>query len=247
MAIQFNTYSAYRLEDLRGRNDIDAIKTVAKEMESLFAYELVKAMRQNTSLTKGSLGQDIYMSMFDIEIARLIAEKGLGLQDIIIKNLQRYKDTTISKESENEKLEDNTISESAKFPVTGEITSTFGMRRHPVFGDYRFHNGIDIAAKEGTPVFPVMTGRVIFSGEAPGYGNMVVIDHLNGYKTVYAHNKANFVKEGDEVDASTVIATVGSSGISTGPHLHFEVKYRDERINPLILLAMNKENAKVNQ
>lgn len=240
MSIQLNTYNAYRLEDLRGRKDPDAIKAVAKEMESLFAYELVKAMRQTTSLTNGPLGQDIYMSMFDIEVARLIAEKGLGLQDLIIKNLQRYKYVMPSKESKVDKVEEKMVSDLIKFPVVGEITSAFGMRRHPVFGDRRFHNGIDISAKEGTPIFPLMAGKVIFSGEASGYGNTVVIDHLNGYKTIYAHNKINLVKEGDEVDTSIVIAEVGSSGVSTGPHLHLEVRYRDERIDPLTLLAMNK-------
>lgn len=244
MAIQINTSNAYRLEDLKGRKDTDAIKAVAKEMESLFAYELVKAMRQTTSLTKGSLGQDIYMSMFDIEIARLISEKGLGFQDLIIKYLQRYNDATSSQESKVDKAEEKFAPDS-KFPVAGKITSTFGMRRHPFFGDWRFHNGIDIAAKEGTPIFPLMPGKVLFSGEVSGYGKMVVIDHLNGYKTVYAHNKVNLVKEGDEVDESTVLAEVGSSGLSTGPHLHFEVRYKDERIDPLTLLAMNKEKAKV--
>lgn len=245
MAIQINTSNAYRLENLKGRKDTDAIKAVAKEMESLFAYELVKAMRQTTSLTKGSLGQDIYMGMFDIEVARLIAEKGLGFQDLIIKYLQRYEDYIPSQKSKVEKAEEKLVSDPAKLPVAGKITSNFGMRRHPLFGDWRFHNGIDIAAKEGTPVFPLMPGKVLLSREVSGYGNMVVIDHLNGYKTVYAHNKVNLVKEGDEVDISTVIAEVGSSGVSTGPHLHFEVMYNDEKIDPLTLLAMNKENAKV--
>jgi murein DD-endopeptidase MepM/ murein hydrolase activator NlpD len=112
------------------------------------------------------------------------------------------------------------------------------MRKHPIYGDYRFHHGVDIAAPEGTPIYPAMSGRVIFSGEEAGYGNIVVVDHRNGYITKYAHNRVNLVKEGDHVDAATVIAEVGNSGVSTGPHLHFEARYKDKSIDPIEVLAM---------
>jgi murein DD-endopeptidase MepM/ murein hydrolase activator NlpD len=235
MKIHNNFYGNYRLEELK-KNDPDAMKDVARQMESLFAYELIKVMRQTTSLSKNSFGQDIYMSMFDLEIARLFAEKGLGLQDLIIKNLQKYYPQT---ELNANSTEDEPFSKSSDIrePVSGTISSPFGMRRHPIYGDIRFHSGIDIAAQEGTPVFSVMKGRVIFSGEMAGYGNTVIIDHMNGYKTLYAHNKINLIKEGDEVSPSTIIAEVGSSGSSTGPHLHFEVRYNDKNMDPAIFLA----------
>lgn len=241
MKIQGNLYDSYRLEGLKGKNDPDAIKKVAKEMESLFAYELIKVMRQTTSLSKGPMGQDIYMSMFDIEIARLIAERGLGIQDMIIKNLQKHA-PQVNKElnSDNPEKEQPQEIKANRLPVSGEISSHFGMRRHPVYGDWRFHNGIDIVSKEGSPVFAAMQGKVVFSGEMPGYGNTVIIDHLNGYYTVYAHNKINHVREGQQVDQSTIIAEVGSTGTSTGPHLHFEVRYGETRIDPITFLAMNK-------
>jgi murein DD-endopeptidase MepM/ murein hydrolase activator NlpD len=239
MKVHNNFYGNYKIEELKKRNDPDAIKDIAKEMESLFAYELIKAMRKTTSLSKGSLGQDIYMSMFDLEIARLFVERGLGLQDLIMKNLQKYDNYQPESEDKARLTEDISSFENIPtgLPVSGLISSHYGMRKHPIYGDMRFHSGIDIAAEEGTPVFSVMKGRVIFSGEMAGYGNTIIIDHMNGYKTLYAHNKINLVKEGDEVNPGMIIAEVGSSGNSTGPHLHFEVRYNDKNMDPAIFLA----------
>ncbi|MFN3480924.1 MAG: M23 family metallopeptidase [Thermodesulfovibrionales bacterium] len=123
-------------------------------------------------------------------------------------------------------------------PVNGVVSSGFGMRRHPLYGDMRFHHGIDIAAPEGTDIYPIRAGKVIFSGEQGGYGKVVLIDHGDGYITRYAHNKLNLVRTGDYVDTDTVIAKVGNTGLSTGPHLHFEVRYNGEPIDPVTLVAM---------
>jgi murein DD-endopeptidase MepM/ murein hydrolase activator NlpD len=107
-------------------------------------------------------------------------------------------------------------------PVQGTITSPVGMRHDPIDGLLRHHNGVDIAVPEGTPVKPVAPGTVSFSGFRPGYGNMVIIAHEDGMVTLYAHNSICFVKEGDQVAAGSTIALSGSTGRSTGPHLHFE-------------------------
>ncbi len=239
MKIQHDIYSGHKLEGLKGRKDLEAVKSVAKEMESLFAFEMIKAMRQTTlASSENSFGKDVYMSMFDMEIARLFAEKGLGLQDMLIKGFNSHIDppsfSSISAGSEPlfPKIRPSFL------PVAGEISSSFGMRKHPIYGDYRFHHGVDISAPEGTPVYSAMSGRVIFSGEEAGYGNVVVVDHGNGYITKYAHNRVNLVKEGDYVDAAAVIAEVGSTGASTGPHLHFEVRYDGKSIDPINVLAM---------
>lgn len=107
-------------------------------------------------------------------------------------------------------------------PVEGRITSTVGLRHDPINGNLRFHSGIDIAIPEGTPVTPVGTGRVAYSGLQPGYGNMVIVQHPDGMVSIYAHHKRNLVKTGERVDKNTRLAFSGSTGHSTGPHLHFE-------------------------
>jgi len=107
-------------------------------------------------------------------------------------------------------------------PVQGRITSFTGMRSDPFDGKLKHHNGLDIAAPTGTPVKPVAPGTVIFSGWKSGYGNTVILDHHDGMVTVYAHHSSNNVIEGETVDLNSVIALTGSTGRSTGPHLHFE-------------------------
>jgi murein DD-endopeptidase MepM/ murein hydrolase activator NlpD len=99
------------------------------------------------------------------------------------------------------------------------------------------HHGIDIAAPEGTSIHPVRGGEVTFSGSQQGYGNVVVVDHGDGSVTKYAHNRANRVAAGDRVETDTVIAEVGSTGRSTGPHLHFEARYEGKKIHPEAVFA----------
>lgn len=111
---------------------------------------------------------------------------------------------------------------SGTLPIQGVITSPTGMRHDPFNGKLKHHNGLDIAAPAGTPVKPVAPGTVIFSGWKSGYGNTVVLGHADGMVTVYAHHANNNVTEGETVDTDSIIAHSGSTGRSTGPHLHFE-------------------------
>ncbi len=107
----------------------------------------------------------------------------------------------------------------------GTITSGIGWRLDP-FGSGRmiYHRGIDIAVPEGTAVYPVQKGTVYFAGPYKGYGNLVAVNHGNGQMTLYGHNSLVKVTAGDRVDSSTVIALAGSTGRSTGPHVHFELR-----------------------
>jgi murein DD-endopeptidase MepM/ murein hydrolase activator NlpD len=114
----------------------------------------------------------------------------------------------------------------------GWISSGFGFRTHPVTGAKEFHSGIDFAGKRGLEVSSVGAGIVTWSGKRWGYGNMVEINHGNGYVTRYAHNKKNLVDIGDRVDKDEIIALVGSTGRSTGPHVHFEVLRDGKVVNP---------------
>lgn len=116
----------------------------------------------------------------------------------------------------------------------GVVTSGIGWRLDP-FGSGRmtYHNGYDIAVPVGTRVYPVEAGTVYFAGPYKGYGEMVAVDHGNGYLTLYGHNSKVLVKPGDRVETTTVLALSGSSGRSTGPHVHYELRqvpgYQKER------------------
>jgi murein DD-endopeptidase MepM/ murein hydrolase activator NlpD len=118
----------------------------------------------------------------------------------------------------------------------GALTSRFGSRKDPFTGEPDFHKGIDIAAPKGTSIRAAQAGRVIFSGWQPGYGNLVIVRHADGLETVYGHASKNLVKVGQEIGAGAKVAEVGSSGRSTGPHLHFEVRKNGRPIDPMPLL-----------
>jgi murein DD-endopeptidase MepM/ murein hydrolase activator NlpD len=117
---------------------------------------------------------------------------------------------------------------------TGFYTSMYGDRVNPIYGDgVEFHNGVDIATKTGTPIKSVRSGIVFSAGWRDGYGYTVVIQHDDGYTTFYAHCSKIFVKEGDWVNQGDRIASVGSTGRSTGSHLHYSVIRHGKLLNPL--------------
>jgi murein DD-endopeptidase MepM/ murein hydrolase activator NlpD len=121
-------------------------------------------------------------------------------------------------------------------PVHGTISSGFGVRRDPFHGRQTFHKGLDFQARSGTQIVAVATGIVTFSGIRTGYGYVVEIQHANNLVTRYAHNRKNLVKEGDPVTKGQVIAELGNTGRSTGPHLHFEVVKDGVQVNPVTYL-----------
>ncbi len=119
------------------------------------------------------------------------------------------------------------------WPAYGMLTSEFGYRRSPFSRRWKFHSGIDIAGPRGTPIFAVAPGAVSFAGYNSGYGRMIEIDHGYGVTTRYAHNTSHFVREGDVVDVGERIATIGSTGRTTGPHLHFELVIDGQAVDPM--------------
>ena len=120
------------------------------------------------------------------------------------------------------------------WPVQGTFTSGFGIRVHPITGASRMHNGIDVSANTGTPIGAASGGTVIGAGNSgDGYGNKVLINHGDGTVTLYAHMNSIAVSQGQSVSSQQTIGTVGSTGYSTGPHLHFEVRVNGVPYNPL--------------
>jgi len=117
-------------------------------------------------------------------------------------------------------------------PVKGWLTSLFGMRNSPFSGQRKMHEGVDIAARTGTPVSVTADGIVTLAETTPGYGKLVVVDHGYGYKTYYAHNSKIFVHVGQRVTRGETISAVGNTGSSTGSHVHYEVRRNGVPINP---------------
>jgi len=124
-------------------------------------------------------------------------------------------------------------------PFPGTITSTFGHRENPFGGsNVETHKGLDIRAPMGSPVKSMAKGEVIFCGQRGGYGNCIMVKHGNGFETLYGHLSRILVTVGQKIDIGQQIGNVGSTGRSTGPHLHYEVHKNGERINPQSFLSL---------
>jgi murein DD-endopeptidase MepM/ murein hydrolase activator NlpD len=120
-----------------------------------------------------------------------------------------------------------------RMPVSGRVTSRFGERFHPILGYERFHAGVDLGAAAGTPIVAAADGRVVSAGWHGGYGRAVSIAHSGGLETKYGHMSRIAAYPGELVHRGDVIGYVGSSGLSTGPHLHFEVTKNGRAVNPM--------------
>lgn len=123
------------------------------------------------------------------------------------------------------------------WPVAGRVTSGFGMRVAPIRGGWRMHAGLDISAVAGTRVRAAGAGIVVFSGYRSGYGNTVVVDHGDGMRTLYGHMSRLATRKGRRVREGDILGFVGSTGRSTGPHLHFEFRLHGEPVNPICYLS----------
>src|SRR5207249_4169485 len=224
-------------------------------------YQMLAAMRRTvpkSGLLDKGFAHDTYLSMFDQEIARHLARRAdLGLTTLLQRQLTGAgadrqlpgrpntalpppptalpagRATAIDAYRQQAGPADGMF----VLPVEGQRTSGFGMRMHPMDHAERLHNGMDIAAPASTPIQAAAAGQVVFSGTQAGYGNVVVVQHAQGYATLYAHNTENLVSVGTPVSQGQPIATVGSTGRSTGPHLHFEVRKDGKQLDPALFFA----------
>lgn len=236
------------------------LKAAAQEFESLFVAYLLKAMRETideSGLTDGGFGKTIYTELFDQEVSRCIARRGaLGIADLIYEKItanstakeeqQKSKpipgDVTVSPSQapSSASPQDGGASPGAEpeitdlqLPVQAPICSAFGLRRDPMSHLVQFHKGVDLSAPEGTKVASALPGTVVFAGYENGYGNTILIQHSGGLQTRYGHLRSIAVKTGDVVSSEAILGTVGSTGRSTGPHLHFEVIRMGKPVDPL--------------
>ncbi|GAC1504163.1 MAG: peptidoglycan DD-metalloendopeptidase family protein [Vulcanimicrobiaceae bacterium] len=172
------------------------------------------------------------------QLEELSAQEEQALQALII---QRQREIEAQREAERraQRLAGHpasttvaTGSGALMWPVSGPITSPFGWRMHPIHHRMILHEGMDIAADTGTPIKAADAGRVIVAGWTGGYGNYINIDHGGGVSTGYGHCSAIYVSVGQDVKKGQVIGAVGSTGYSTGPHLHFEVRINGQPVDP---------------
>ena len=243
------------------------LKKVAQEFEAIFIAQLLKIMRETieeSGMEGGGFGKSIYTDLFDQEIALSMAQRGaLGIGDIVYKSIAD-KESAISPEffemlqperkvsrpapesSDNLPASGADAAESAReislplLPVNAPVSSAFGMRNDPINGTPRFHKGIDLAAPAGSPVVAALPGRVISAGYESGYGNSVLVDHDGGLRTRYGHLASINVKAGDLVTSDDTLGKVGSTGRSTGAHLHFEVIRMGTPVDPAKIAAFMK-------
>lgn len=171
------------------------------------------------------------------------SHESLGL----LSRVDKLEEFTVNAETNLSRLHVHLLAKSAVLnatpslvPIMGWISSGFGYRRNPYDGSYKLHAGVDIAADPGTPVRAPADGMVIFSGYREGYGKCVVVDHGYGIRTLFAHASKLYVNNGIKVKRGEMLAQVGSTGHSTGPHLHYEVRKNGVAVNPTTFFTRPK-------
>ena len=181
------------------------------------------------------------------QIAKLEAERTELLYQIWLDE-QKKKEEEANKNNQSSGGNNNSGSTSAP-PASGEgfyfpmqyctmLTSAYGYRVHPITGNYSFHNGVDLAAAQGTPIYATKSGTVTTATYNYAYGYYVVINHLDGFSSLYGHMTHYTVSEGEYVQRGEIIGYVGSTGYSTGPHLHFTVYYNGSTVNPMSYIRL---------
>jgi murein DD-endopeptidase MepM/ murein hydrolase activator NlpD len=214
---------------------VSSLESAKKDVE--FKKNITDAQKRDTD-NKANLKAK---TISQISISRANVEGDLQQYKSTLDELQRQEDE-LSKQSEEINQEIKKIMSKNKYsggimrwpsPSCTIITSPYGMRFHPILKKNELHTGIDIGARMGASTIAAASGIVIVAGWKTGYGNTIIIDHGGGVATLYGHSSRLLVSVGDRVKAGQTIAKVGSTGWSTGPHLHFEVRINGSPVNPL--------------
>lgn len=222
-----------RIQGVRGSNIFTAARSAGAPASAVQAY--LKVLSAQVSMGDLSPGD-----RFDIIVEHARAETGevqIGklLYAGLTKGSKQIRMVEWTSGGRSEWFEASGVGQKRGVmtqPVAGRQTSGFGMRRHPLLGYSRFHKGLDFGAPSGAPIYAATDGVVSFAGRNRGYGNFVKLDHSGGIATAYAHMSRIAVSGGTRVRQGQVIGYVGSTGLSTGPHLHYEVYKNGVAINP---------------
>jgi len=241
----------------------DSAQVAAKQLEAFFLRQLLSEARpQGGGMLDGGFAGDTFKQMLDEAIAdKMTAAGGIGMTAMFAKHLGKADEVaapapslantaldparvahgTPHPMSQLPHLDDAKLSGAPQFllPVIGRASSGYGLRTDPTDGRAVNHMGFDLAAKTGTAVAAAARGTVVHAGPAGTYGNLVTLRHDNGFETRYAHLSSVDVKVGDLVEAGAGLGKVGSTGYSTGPHLHFEIRHDGQPIDPAPLLPLN--------
>ncbi len=199
----------------------------------LMQYKSMEAENEQFAADRFKI-MELMQDLNRIEQMDKLIRKTLG-SELELESVSTYNDSLRSKDNITISYVDNIPS---KYPVEGYITQK--MRTNKLFTNQN-HYGIDIAVKDGEPIYASASGFVVFSDWTYDFGNYIILYHGDDYFTVYGHNKNNFVKVRDFVKRSDVIASSGSTGIASGPHLHFEIWKNGKAINPLNLFPKYKQ------
>lgn len=200
---------------------------------SQIQVHLRKNNKKNLQISKNGRGQMYEINIPDHPINDL-PNNLTSVEQNYYQNLDTLVQSLILKNNPQEYRNSTYAQSSTGFlrPVNYRINSKFGMRKHPILGTMKMHTGVDFAAPKGTPIRAAKDGLVIFADTKGGYGETIIIKHDQKYMTLYGHASKLIAHVGQEVRQGDVIALVGDTGRSTGPHLHFEVFENGQRINP---------------
>ena len=220
-------------------SDYNLVQTV---LESKRVVEETRAALERQRAEEERLAKDAEEKHMELLLKKRDKDKLLEMMEYDREVSQRAYDELIAASAEVERLIQASRyryqfpgggSGAMIWPLVGEITSEYGWRTHPIYGDSRYHSGMDIGGDYGDPIIAAAAGIVTYSGWISGYGYAVIIDHGGGISTLYGHNEALAVAEGQTVSQGQVIAYCGSTGNSTGPHCHFEVREGGEPVDPM--------------
>lgn len=203
------------------------LQKACRMFEAHFLKMMMSEMRKSvekTDFNHGGMGEDIFTSMMDQAVADdLTAGGSMGIADLLERQLSLNNSARPGANLDDYQKQLGAAVEMI-MPVAGKVSSSFGKRLHPITGIEDNHSGLDLAAPQGTPVMAAMGGVVSFAGEKGGYGKLVVVDHPDGSQAFYGHLSKFDVQEGQSLALGQTLGAVGSTGASTGPHLHFELR-----------------------
>ncbi len=251
----FRTFSL----DSKSGQPVDRAKVaqLAQEFEAMLMLNMVRQMRQSLLFGEQEgqgFGNETMTDTFDVEFSRYLAQSGgVGMGAMIERNFDasttRSGAASPSSGAGTPAADTKpasiplaqTNAASLMMPLDVKTSSHFGWRQDPLGHGRKFHGGVDLKAAYGTDVPAAASGEVIFAGEQGSYGTLVVLKHDDGVETRYAHLSSTAVKPGERVEAGQVVGRVGSSGRSTGAHLHFEVRRNGQPVDPeqVALAAQN--------